>query len=83
MIPIPGQMSMPRITTPPWVECFKTCRHFDSHPEWLPDRFPYTQIRRCTYHMQGSGTSGAEFWAENSGGIVEMYCRKYERKSVV
>ena len=30
MIPIPGQMTLERITTPPWVECFKTCRHFDS-----------------------------------------------------
>lgn len=77
---IPGQMSLTTITTPPWVKCFKTCRHFDSHPEWPPDRFPGDpKQKRCTYHMKGYGTSGGEFWQErDSAGIVEMYCRQYE-----
>lgn len=78
MKPLPGQITIVEVTVPPWVKCFKTCRHFDSHPEFRPDTFPGTDILRCTYSMKGTGTSGAELWTEVSDNRVEMYCRKYE-----
>lgn len=76
---LPGQLSLTMITTPAWVECFKTCRHFDSHAAYPPDRFPGNRrMRRCTYSMHEHGTSGEEFWQEVQSGVVEMYCKYYE-----
>lgn len=77
---IPGQVSLAMITTPPWGKCFKTCKHFDAHPEYPPDTFPLTNTKRCTYHMAGEGSSGKEFWLENVDNVTEMYCRKYEER---
>jgi len=81
---IPGQLSlfefMPEIIPqPPWVECFKMCKHFDSHQEWMPDFFPGQQgVKRCRYCDKGYGTSGKQFWLE--GG--HMYCKNWEPKAV-
>ena len=79
----PGQIGLAVIVTPPWPKCFKTCRHFDTHPEYPPDTFPCTKARRCTYHMKDTGTSGDEFWQETWANVVEMYCQKYERRCAV
>lgn len=76
---IPGQLSIADLGTPPWPECFKSCAHFDSHPEFPPDMFPISTMKRCTYHMKDTGTSGEEFWIEVTDNISEMYCKKYER----
>jgi len=76
-----GQLDLfSMMETPLWETCFKTCRHFDSHPEWKPDTFPGTRIRRCTYHMHEFGTSGKQFKGVFKDDVWEMYCIYYEGK---
>lgn len=67
---------------PPWVECFKTCKHFDSHPDWPPDHFPGApDVKRCTYCDHKYGTSGEQFETIDEGrGYIDMYCVHYEEK---
>lgn len=74
-----GQLDLfAMMETPLWEICFKTCRHFDSHPEWKPDLFPGTRIRRCTYCLHEHGTSGKQFKSELKNNTWEMRCIYYE-----
>lgn len=80
---MPGQMTLfeyaPEIIPPPeWVKCFKTCKHFDSHPDFMPDYFPGNRrVKRCNY-CDHEGTSGKQFKMELINGICHMYCKYYE-----
>ena len=73
-----GQVSLFK---PPWIECFKTCKYFDSHPEWPPDTFPLpSDMKRCMYCDHQYGTSGKQFRMIYEGRSIEMYCVHYEEK---
>lgn len=66
---------------PPFFpKCQETCKHFDSHPEWKPDRFAWPpDKRRCTYCNHEYGTSGKQFKFENITEYTsDMYCIYYE-----
>lgn len=78
---IPGQISLLEITQPPWIHCFKTCKHFDSHPDFPPDHFAWPpDMLRCTYCDHEYGTSGKQFRHTSVDHRVEIYCVHYEEK---
>ncbi len=79
---IDGQISLMSVLIPPWIECFKTCRHFDSHAEFPPDQFPVPgKIKRCTYCLH-NGTGGEEMLLEETEkNTIEMYCLYYEERN--
>ena len=77
---IPGQMSFFEILHPQWIDCFNTCKHFDSHSDFMPDFFPFTRIKRCRYCDHQYGSSGKQFWIETEDQIYKMYCVHYEEK---
>ena len=69
---LPGEMQ------PKWVDCFKTCIHFEAHKDYPPDLFPGTRTKRCSY-CDHEGTSGEQFRLEEIAGSVEMFCKYYDR----
>lgn len=78
---IPGQISLLEVTQPPWPKCFQSCRHFDSHPDFLPDHFPWPpDMRRCTYCDHEYWSSGKQFRMTSVNNIAHMYCIYYEEK---
>lgn len=75
------QLSLFQVMTPPWIECFQLCRHFDSHPEWQPDTFPWPpDMKRCRYCDHEYGTSGKQFYMKQINGSIEMFCVHFEER---
>ena len=76
-----GQMTLfeyaPDVFRPEWEDCFRTCKHFDSHPEYMPDYFPASRRKRCNY-CDHEGTSGKQFILKRINNIWHMWCRYYE-----
>ena len=77
-----GQISFFEIIQPEWQECFKSCKHFDSHPDFMPDLFPSTNIKRCQYCDHQYGSSGKQFRIEVENNKCHMYCVHYEEKGL-
>lgn len=80
-----GQMAIAQwmpsaIPKPEWVMCFRQCRHFDTHPDFLPDFFPGTRESRCRYCDHKHGTSGDQFKLKTDRGVVRMFCIHFEPK---
>ena len=68
----------PDVMRPEWEQCFKTCKHFDSHPDYPPDYFPGNRKhKRCNY-CDHEGTSGKQFEMKLVDNTWHMFCKFYE-----
>ena len=71
-----GQLSLydyaPKLMTPPFWECFGSCRHFGEAVDHTWDGHV-----RCIYGMRRCGTSGDDVWVVDG----QIYCKFYEQRA--